>query len=81
MVTDGNQGLLSAPEGWRSRLKTTNPIERFIRELNKKFRKVGIFPSARSWERATYLVWRKLITAGYAPTRRPITKNVFTPIS
>jgi len=49
--------------------------------LNKKFKKVGIFPSARSWERATYLVWQKLQSAGYAPTKRPTTENVFTPIS
>ncbi|MCK4375305.1 MAG: transposase [Candidatus Brocadiae bacterium] len=60
---------LNAPDEWQSRLKTTNPIERFIRELNKKSRRVGIFPSARSWERARYLAWRKLETQGYAPTR------------
>ena len=37
--------------------------------------------SPKSWERATWLVWRKLETAGYAPTSRPTTKSVFTPIS
>ena len=40
----------------RTRVKTTNPIERFIRELDGKFERVGIFPSAASWERATYRV-------------------------
>lgn len=70
---------LNAPAEWQSRLKTTNPIERFIRELNKKYRKVGIFPSAKSWERATYGVWRKLQTDGYAPTARQSASSPFTP--
>lgn len=69
---------LNAPEQWQSRLKTTNPIERFIKELNKKFRKVGIFPSPRSWERAAYMVWRKLEAQGYAPTNRRSPQTVFT---
>lgn len=70
---------LNEPARWHSRLKTTNPIERFIRELNKKFRKVGIWPSPQSWERATYLVWRKLKTDGYAPTTLKTPKLPFTP--
>lgn len=61
---------LNAPCEWQRRVKTTNPLERLIRELNKKTRKAGIWPSAKSWERATYLVWRKLQTQGYAPTTR-----------
>ena len=69
---------LNAPPWWRCRLKTTNPIERFIRELNKKFGKVSIFPSARSWERATWLVWRKLQMQGYAPTRHTTPSILFT---
>lgn len=72
---------LNAPEQWRSRLKTTNPLERFIRELNKKFKKVGIFPSSRSWERAAFVVWHKLKTGGYAPTKHKDTQTVFTPTS
>ncbi len=70
---------LNAPARWQARLKTTNPIERFIKELNKKYRKVGIFPSAKSWERATYLVWRKLQTGGYAPTTGQTVLTAFTP--
>jgi len=70
---------LSEPAGWQRRLKTTNPIERFIRELSKKFRKVGIWPSPQSWERATYLVWRKLKTNGYAPTTPKTSQPLFTP--
>jgi len=62
---------LNAPAAWQRRVKTTDPLERLIRELNKKTRKAGIWPSAKSWHRATYLVWRKLQAQGYAPTIRP----------
>jgi len=58
-----------SPPLLRRRLKTSNPIERFIRELDRKFERVGVFPSARSWERTTYLVYRQLLQRGYAPTR------------
>ena len=56
---------LSVPEGERSRVKTSNPIERFIKELNRKIKEVGVFPSDRSWERMTYLTWRYLESGGY----------------
>ena len=69
---------LNAPPRWRRRLRTTNPIERFIRELNRKYAKVGVFPSARSWERATFLVWEALKSSGYAPTRRKTPLTLFT---
>ncbi|MCD6415926.1 MAG: IS256 family transposase [Planctomycetes bacterium] len=69
---------LNAPPKWRNRLKTTNPIERLIQELNKKFRKAGVFPSAQSWERAAYIVWRKLQQQGYAPTARDPRSALFT---
>ena len=58
----------SPPKLWR-RVKTSNPIERFIRELDRKFERVGVFPSIRSWERMTYLVYRQLLERGYRPTR------------
>ena len=58
-----------SPAPLRRRVKTSNPIERFIRELDRKFERVGVFPSARSWERMTYLVYRQLLEAGYRPTR------------
>ncbi len=66
---------LNAPCECRRRLRTTSPIERFIRELNRKFKGVGSFPSNASWERATYLVWRNLKTNGYAPTTRQSPKT------
>lgn len=76
---DDTLTYLNAPPEWQTRLKTNNPIERFIRELNKKTNKVGIYPSAKSWERATYLVWRKLQADGYAPTRPKPPRRAFTP--
>jgi transposase-like protein len=74
---------LNAPRGLRRRLKTSDPIERFIRELNRKFKEVGIFlfPGARSRERCTWLEWKKLEAAGYAPTRPPDPRDLSTPDS
>lgn len=56
----------------RRRLKTTNPLERFILELDRKFERVGVFPSPKSWERITYLAYRQLVARGYAPIRHPV---------
>lgn len=72
---------LSAPAELRGRVKTNDPIERLIKELNRKFKEVGIFPGPESWERCTWLVWKKLKAAGYAPTRDPDPRKVFTPDS
>lgn len=69
---------LNAPARWRRCVRTTNPIERFIGELTKKIRKVGIFPSARSLERNVYLVWRKLQRQGYGRTDCPNPSASFT---
>jgi len=70
-IRDMDRMLLfyESPASLRSRLKTSNPIERFIRELDRKFERVGVFPSARSWERMTYLVYRQLLERGYRPTQ------------
>ena len=70
---------LSEPARQHSRLKTTNPFERFIGELNKKFRKVGVWPSPQTWERATCLVWRKLKTEGYVHTKLGTPRLLLTP--
>ena len=57
----------------RSRLRTANPLERFTAELEKKFARVGVFPTVRSWERLTYILYRDLQARGYAPlTNNPI---------
>jgi len=60
---------LTAAPAWRRRLKTTNPVERLIRELTRKIDQVGVFPTDTSWERATYLTWLNLKAGGYAPTK------------
>jgi putative transposase len=69
---------LNAPPEWRTHLKTTNPIERFIEELNRKIKNVGIFPSAASWERATYLSWQRLQDRGRDPTSPKDLQILFT---
>jgi putative transposase len=56
---------LEAPQHWRRRVKTNNPMERFIRELNRKFGPMGVFANAHSWERATYVTWKYLCSEGY----------------
>ena len=56
---------LSLPQAQQPRVKTTNPLERFIKELNRKITEVGVFPSDRSWDRITYLSWHYLESGGY----------------
>ena len=63
------------PASLRTSVRTTNPLERFTAELDKKFARVGVFPTVRSWERLTYILYRDLEARGYAP----ITNNlIFT---
>jgi len=69
---------LNAPSKHRRRLRTTNPAERVMRELARKIKEVGIFPSDVSWERTTYLTWLKLKTGGYAPTIAKHPARLFT---
>ena len=70
-VRDIDRMLLfyESPRHLRRRLKTSNPLERFMRELNREFKRMGVFPSVRSWERMTYLVYRQLLERGYGPTQ------------
>ncbi len=53
---------------WK-RLKTGHPIERFIREPDRKFERIGIFPSLKGWERTTCLGYMQLLEGGYRPTQ------------
>ena len=69
---------LNAPLQWRSRLKTTNPLERFIKELNRNFHLISVFPSPVSLERIAYLLWLSIKTQGYAPTCPSYPKPLFT---
>jgi len=67
---------LSLPEKEWSRIRTTNPLERFIKELNRKINQVGVFPSDRSWDRMTYLSWCYLQSGGYPnPPQHHFTRN------
>ncbi len=70
---------LNAPSEECGRLRTTNAIERFIGELNKKIQRVGIFPTAESLERTVYVVWRRLHRQGYGRVKRRKPLPVFTP--
>ena len=70
---DNMMVFYESPRHLRRRLKTTSPIERFIRELDRKFERVGIFRSAASWDRATHLVYRQLAKRGYRPIQHQIT--------
>jgi putative transposase len=63
--------FLSLPEAEWARVRTTNPLERFIKELNRKIRQVGVFPSDRSWDRMTYLSWHYLQSGGYPHSSSP----------
>jgi putative transposase len=56
----------------RRRLKTSNPIERFILELDRKFERIGAFPSSKSWDRTTFIVYRQLVHRGYAPIQHAV---------
>jgi len=67
---------LSAPAHQRPRLKTNNPIERFIEELNRKISQIGIFVNAASLDRTTYMVWDKLQANGY-PGTEPDPQTLF----
>ncbi len=43
--------VYSIPEGHRRKVKSSNVLERFNRELRRRTRIVGIFPNAKSCER------------------------------
>jgi transposase-like protein len=62
---EGTLVYLALPQSEWSRVRTTNPLERLIKELNRKISQVGVFPSDRSWDRMTYLTWHYLQSGGY----------------
>jgi transposase-like protein len=65
--------LSQPPELW-SRIRTNNPAERLIKELNRKIRQVGVFPNDESLDRMVYLVWHYLQSGGYPNS----SKSLFT---
>ena len=56
-------GFLSVPRGHRRWVTTTNPIERYIRELRRRTRPMGTFQGLASCRRLIYVAIRKLSDA------------------
>ncbi len=68
---------LNAAPQHRRRLGTNNPIERLIKEINRKINQAGVYPNQASLERAVYLTWQRLQADGY-PRTRTDEENLFT---
>lgn len=56
--------------GLRKRGATTNPVERFILEIEKATGHVPVWEDAASWERHVWVLWKRLKRRSYRPTRR-----------
>ena len=53
----------------RTRARTTNPIERFMGELEKATGHVPIWENPHGWERHVWVLWKRLKRRSYRPTR------------
>jgi len=53
----------------RTRVRTTNPIERFMGELEKATGHVPIWENPHTWERHVWVLWKRLKHRSYRPTR------------
>ena len=60
---------LNLPPALRRRVRTTNPIERLMGEIEKATDHVPVWEDARSWERHVWILWKRLKHRGYRPTR------------
>lgn len=60
---------LAAPAALRRRVRTTNPVERFILEIEKATDHVPIWEDPQSWERHIWVLWKRLQHRSYRPTR------------
>ena len=60
---------LTVAPALRMRVGTTNPIERFMGEVEKATDHVPIRENARSWERHLWVLWKCLKRRSYRPTR------------
>ena len=60
---------LTAPPALRTRVGTTNPIERLILEIEKATDHVPVWEDARSWQRHVWVLWKCLRRRSYRPTR------------
>jgi transposase-like protein len=74
---------LTLPKALRRRVRTNNPVERVMLEVEKATAHAGAWMSLASWERHMWVTWKKLRRQGYAPlrrgrTHRPAGKPQFT---
>jgi transposase-like protein len=60
---------LTVAPALRTRVGTTNPIERFLGEVEKATDHVPIWENACSWERHLWVLWKRLKHRSYRPTR------------
>ena len=60
------------------RVRTTNPIERLMGEIEKATDHVPIWEHTRSWERHVWILWKRLRHRGYCPTRPRIYTDFLT---
>jgi len=69
-ISPHGRGLAAArPARQRSRVRTTNPIERFMGELEKAADHVPIWENPHTWERHVWILWKRLKHRSYRPTR------------
>ena len=66
---------LNYPESWHSVIRTTNHLERLIREIRRRTRPMGAFANGRSCERIVY----SILSLYQLPDVKPMTtQNLFT---
>jgi transposase-like protein len=61
---------LTLPSELHRRVRTNNPVERVLLEIEKATGHAGAWMSLASWERHVWVTWKKLRRQGYAPLRR-----------
>jgi transposase-like protein len=60
---------LTLPPALARRVRTTNPVERFLGEVEKATAHVPAWRDSASWERHVWALWKSLKRRGYRPTR------------
>jgi transposase-like protein len=66
---------LTVTPALRTRVRTTNPAERFIKEIEAATGHVPVWENPQSWQRHLWILWKDLKRRGYRPTR---TRSEFT---
>ena len=71
LAADFDQTLryLNLPPDLWPRVRTNNPIERLMLELEKGTGHVPLWEDLAAWERHIWIVWKKLTRMRYRPTR------------